>query len=684
MSVEKRLYLFGVPRIEVAGKPLDLGNRRALALLSYLAQTAKPHGRDLLATLLWPEASQRDARGNLRRTLYVISQSLGKDIITTSSDTVALNAAGGLYTDTVAFTALTGGALPSSACDVASLRQACEVYTGDFMAGYHLPGSNDFEDWQSFEREELRRRLAAVLEHLCRLYDEAADYDHAIGAARRWLSLDRTNEAAHRALIRLYNLTGQRAAAVRQYDECTTVLLDEIGANPQPETRGALEAEPPGLSQPQPSAANRPAAPSPPPIRYVRNGDVHLAYQVFGRGRDILVINGFVSHLELYWEEPGLAEFLRSLGEIGRVITFDKRGMGLSDRIGYPPMLEHTVSDALAVLDAIGSESAVIMGISEGGPAGAYAAATHPERVDGLIIYGSMAKGLRAHDYPWALRLDQHDAWLERLVASWGGPSDIEAFAPTAADKPAFQTWWARLLRQATSPGGVRGVLQALRDIDVRPVLSSIRIPSVVIHRTGDRAIRVGAGRHLAERIPSAEYVELPGRDHWIWLGETKPILDTIRSFVDGLEPRDALETRLATILAVHCRADRADGLSPIVEREVVRAGGTVTAPCEGKWFASIDGPSRAIACGRAILDASEASECRTRAALHTGECEFAGQIPQGLTPELADRIAANTPPGELTTSATVRNLVTSRSVAFDEHSAFRLDDEHLVFRVIR
>ena len=257
------------------------------------------------------------------------------------------------------------------------------------------------------------------------------------------------------------------------------------------------------------------------PIEYTSQSGVHIGWRTAGSGPvDLLFVPGFVSHLEIFPELAEARRFLARMAQGHRILMFDKRGTGLSERIGYAPTLDDTAADILAVMDAAGSERANLFGISEGGPASIWFAHAYPERVSKLLVWGSMAKGTRTEDYPWAFTREQYDTWLGRLVAEWGGPAGMDVFAPGCMNDERIRAWWARLLRSATTPSGLRAVLQSLRDIDVRAILPRIRVPTVILHRMEDRAIRIGAGRYLAERIPGARLVEMPGEDHWCWVGE--------------------------------------------------------------------------------------------------------------------------------------------------------------------
>ncbi len=270
-----------------------------------------------------------------------------------------------------------------------------------------------------------------------------------------------------------------------------------------------------------------------PQTQYIRSGDIYLAYQVFGDGpQSLLFASGFLSHLELIWEEPELNQFLRQLSQFARVILFDKRGVGLSDRVGVPPTAEETMEDMLVILNAVGCDNATLMSVSEGGPVAIMFAATYPTRTSRLILYGTMPKWVRSYDYPWALSRSQYDKWLALMIENWGSPISLNQFAPSRADDPAFQAWWGKMLRQAATPGSIKDVLDALREMDVRPVLPHVHVPSLVLHRKGDKAVPLAGGRLLAQYLPNCHFVELSGQDHFWWIGDTNAILHEIEQFL--------------------------------------------------------------------------------------------------------------------------------------------------------
>jgi DNA-binding SARP family transcriptional activator/pimeloyl-ACP methyl ester carboxylesterase len=505
----------GFPEIRRDDQPCQLALRKGLALLIYLAEAKASVGRDVVAAMLWPEASDVVVRARLRRLLHRLQLALGGDVLTIDRSTIRWSSAIRLQVDAQLF---------EQACDRGELEEACRLYRGGFLEGFSAGDCPQFDEWAFFRREALRGRAIQALERVVHHKNAAGDYTTAARYAGRLAELDPLSEVYGRHLILNLLLAGDRRAAERQLEAMTQRLRDELDVAPEAETRALLNA---GATLP---------VKGPPPTRYVGGGGVHLAFQTYGAGRiDVLVLSGFVSHVERVWEEPRCRAFLSSLAEMGRLILLDRRGIGLSDRVGFAPSLDATVLDIGTVLDAAGSRRVVLFGASEGGPACIKFAADCPDRVAGLILFASLAKGSASPDYPHALQAGQYDMWLQQLVAAWGGPAGIETFAPSLASDPQARAWWASLLRAASSPGAIKGVLEALRDTDVRHVLSRISAPTLVLHRRGDRAVRIGAGRHLASHIAQAQLVELDGADHWAFAGDQQPVLASIRQFVGSL-----------------------------------------------------------------------------------------------------------------------------------------------------
>jgi DNA-binding SARP family transcriptional activator/pimeloyl-ACP methyl ester carboxylesterase len=503
--------LLGFPEFRLNGRRVELALRKAAALLIYLAEADGPVSREVAATLLWPETDGEAARARLRRTLYKIRIALGSEVITASGTSLSLHPALSVDVDSRLF---------EHACDAGPLDAAVDIHKGDYLAGFSLPDCPEFEEWVFFRREALRGRLVQALERLVEAKIAGGVPRSAVVHATRLAALDPLSESAHRHLIRAHLAAGDRAAAERQAETCVRLLREELGIAPDSATLALLH-EP-----------TRDTSLDVPRTRYVDVNGVHIAYQIVGSGPiDIVVVPGFISHVERVWEDRSCRSWITAVSRLGRLILFDRRGMGLSDRVGARPTVEATAQDILAVMDAAGSRRALLIGASEGGPGCVRFAADHPDRLVGLVLWGSLAKGSRAPDYPFALTVAQYDLWKQRLLAGWGGPAEIETFAPSLAADRQAQSWWAGLLRAASSPGAVAGLLEALRDTDVRHLLAKVSVRTMVLHRSGDRAVRAEAGRFLAARIPDARFIEVDGDDHWFWVGDQQPLLEAISAF---------------------------------------------------------------------------------------------------------------------------------------------------------
>jgi DNA-binding SARP family transcriptional activator/pimeloyl-ACP methyl ester carboxylesterase len=512
------LQTFGYPEIRGDGGPIKLNLRKGLALLVYLAETEGAVARDVMATQLWPDSPRETALTRLRRMLHRLELALGQPVFETDRTSVKWSPAVELRVDSQLF---------ESACDRGAFEEACAEYRGDFLAGFSPGDSKEFDDWAFYRREGLRGRLMHALERLVQDKNAAGDHFAATAHAGRLVELDPYSEVYGRHLIRSLLLAGDRSAAARQHAALTQRLRDELGVAPEAATEALM------------APASTPPADSAPTTRYVKGEGAHLAYQTFGSGElDILVMPGFVSHVERGWEHPTTRSFFTSLMPLGRLIWFDRRGIGLSDRVGSTPSVEATAEDIDTVLRAAGSRRVVLFGASECGPACIKFAVEQKSLVAGLVLFGAMAKGCWAEDYPYALKASQFDAWRQQLVSEWGGPAGIETFAPSLANDPQARAWWAGLLRAASSPGGIWAVLEAFRDTDVRKLLPLVSVPTLVLHRRKDRAARIEAGRDIASRINGAQFVELDGNDHWFFAGDQRPVLDAIRRFVGALPSR--------------------------------------------------------------------------------------------------------------------------------------------------
>jgi class 3 adenylate cyclase len=423
-------------------------------------------------------------------------------------------------------------------------------------------------------------------------------------------------------------------------------------------------------------------------ISYAKSGDLSIAYRIVGEGDlDVVVVPGFVSHAELLWEHPTAARFMRRLASFARVVTYDKRGQGLSDRPADPPTLEDSMDDLRTVLEASTSDEAVVLGISEGGPMSMLFAATHPERVSALILYGTYAKLVAAPDYPWGVPDDVLDGWGELMRREWGGPVGVRFWAPSMEDDAEFTDWWGRLLRQGTGPAGAIALIDLYRELDVRGVLSSISMPTLILQRSDDQIVRVGQGRYLAEHIPGARYVEQPGRDHLAWVGDQDAILDEIEEFLLGSrrvqEPERALTTVLFTDIVGSTEKaaeigdrrwrDLLERHDAIVRRQLEIYRGSEVKTMGDGFLATFDGPARAIRCAAAIRDELAAIGIEVRVGIHTGEVELIGSDVGGMAVNIGARIGDLADSGELLVSSTVRELVVGSGLEFSDRGSHTL-----------
>jgi pimeloyl-ACP methyl ester carboxylesterase/DNA-binding CsgD family transcriptional regulator len=397
-------------------------------------------------------------------------------------------------------------------------------------------------------------------------------------------------------------------------------------------------------------------------VRYISNGGIHIAYQIIGEGPvDLLFIHGFLSNLELAWENAEYSDFFERLGRFARVILFDKRGMGLSDRVQGAPSLEDTLSDAMCVLNAAGSNRTFVMGTSEGGAAAVLLAATYPERTHGLILYSSTAKLVKTKGEPeWASDEDAFEASIERIQKQWGGPWAIQNFAPSRAQNEKFRDWWAKVLRSSTSPSEASAVLHALREIDIRPLLPQIRTRTLVIHKTHDRMLSVETGRYLATHMPNAQWVELPGADHFFFV-ESEQILAAIKQFCRE-KPEITSDRMIGIVLYLYLPDARQKEKAIQLQWKEHRAKAILFSSDE--TIATFDSPSRAIQCALKLRDLLKDDSLRI--SLHVGECNVDDGKPSSSIVDAARRASEFAPHGKIIVTQTLRDILAGSGVVFD------------------
>jgi DNA-binding SARP family transcriptional activator/pimeloyl-ACP methyl ester carboxylesterase/class 3 adenylate cyclase len=561
----------------------------------------------------------------------------------------------------------------------AFLREALALWRGEPLAELR---DEAFAEREIARLEELR--LAAV--------EDRVDAELALGQHHELVAELEALVAEHpfrerlrgQLMLALYRC-GRQADALHGFQSGRRALVEQLGIDPGPALRQLelrILRQDPGLDLPPagagPRARSEPAVR--PPVRYASSGDLSIAYQVTGDGPiDLVLLSGFVSHLEKDWEEPRHAHFLERLGSMARLIRFDKRGTGLSDRPPGVPDLETRMDDVRAVMDAVESRRAVLFGYSEGAPMAILFTATYPERARALVLYGAYANRVDPDDdYPWAPTREMRAAYIENLERDWAFESDMKLMCPSADEGMA--RWWGERCRAAASPGAIKALMEMNSRIDVRALLAAIRVPTLVVNRGTDFDVRVEEGRYIAERIAGARFVELPGADHFVAI-DADQILDAVEPFLTecGAAPLPGHRDRsLVTLLITEvvgptkaaARGDRA--WLDLVERhhEVVRGeltrfrGHELDASGDGT-LATFDGPARAVRCATAAVRALRPLGLDVRAGVHTGEVEVHGDRVRGVAVQIAERVAAEAAPGEVLVSQTVDDLVAGSGLEF-------------------
>lgn len=439
-----------------------------------------------------------------------------------------------------------------------------------------------------------------------------------------------------------------------------------------------------------------------PETRYAHSGELNIAYQVVGDGPiDLVVVPGWISNIEVFWEDFHVARFFGKLTAFARVILFDKRGTGLSDRSIEAATLEERMDDVRAVMDAVGSSRAALLGISEGGTMCILFAATYPDRTTALITIGSYARRLQAPDYPYFTTREEASAAVEAAAANWGGPVWIGIRAPSVADDPIIRQWWARFLRMSASASAAAALQRMNLEIDVRHVLSSVQAPSLILHASNDLAVPVGASRHIADHIPTAKLVEIESGDHLPFYDKPDEIVQHIQKFLTGGSSRATSESRVSTLMFTDIVgstkmavakgdlrfADLLEIHHAAVRSELARFRGEEENTSGDGFLASFDGPARAIKCAESIVKSLAALGITCRIGLHTGECEVRqGQL-QGIALHIAARVAALASPGCVFVSQTVKDLVAGSGIRFTDaglHMLKGLPEDWRLYEVAR
>jgi DNA-binding SARP family transcriptional activator/pimeloyl-ACP methyl ester carboxylesterase len=667
-----------------AGRSRELGGRKQRALLAVLLLNAnRVLSADRLVEALWGDSPPATAAIALQGYVSKLRKALGpaQAIVTRAPGYLLELQPGELDLDRfeqLVEEARRALAEHDPATAAGQLRGALALWRG--------PALGDLAD-ESFARAETLRleelRLATLEEHF---ETELALDRHAglVGELETYIAQQPFRERPRAQLMLALYRSGRQAEALTVYREARRVLVDELGIEPG----RALQKLQAAILRHDLILDLEPASGVvPPQTRYAKSGDVNIAYQVVGDGPvDLVYVPGWVSHVELAWELPDLVLGFERLASFSRLILFDKRGTGMSDAVPASelPTLEQRMDDVRAVMDAVGSKCAAIFGASEGGNMSMLFAATYPERTIALCTFGCTAKRIRTDEYPWA------PSWEERLEAfahverQWTSGLDWEEAAPSL--DPAGLAELSRYYRRCASPGAALALMKMNTHVDVRDVLPSIQVPTVVMHRTEDRDADVDEGRYIASRIPGARFVEFPGVDHSWWTQDRDAILDEIEELVTGIRPVPEPSRVLATVLFTDLvrSAERLSKLGDrdwaellrrheaAVRRELVRFRGEIQTTGDG-FLGSFDGPARAIRCALAIRDAARALGIEIRTGLHTGECDLVGEKVAGIAVQTGARVASLAAPGEVLVSSTVKDLVAGSGIDFDERGEHEL-----------
>jgi class 3 adenylate cyclase len=425
-----------------------------------------------------------------------------------------------------------------------------------------------------------------------------------------------------------------------------------------------------------------------PATQYAKSGRIHIAYQVLGDGPfDLVFVPGLVNHLDLMWEDPRATRFFSGLASFARLILFDKRGTGLSDRDVGDAGLEERMDDVRAVMDAVGSQRAALLGYSEGGPMSILFAATFPERVQALILAATFAKFAQSPDYPAGQAADSAQALRTMIEGRWGTGELVEFFAPSLSGSKRAVASIARWERLSGSPSSVQGVMRFIEEIDVRSVLPSLRVPTLIVQRTRDRLIPRAQGKFLADHIPGARLVEQDGDAHILWLGDLEALLGEVQEFLTGARTAADVDRVLATVLFTDIvrSTDKAtelgdrrwrqllDQYDGLVQRQLERFRGRQVKTTGDGTLATFDGPARAVRCASAIEQAVDSLDLHIRAGVHTGEVELRGDDVAGIGVHIAARVQANAGPGEVLVSSTVKDLVVGSGLEFRDRGQHEL-----------
>jgi len=673
-----RFRVLGPLEVRDGDVQVQLGGRRQKALLARLLLDAnRTVSAERLIDDLWGEDVPDTAAKMVQIYVSQLRKLLPPGMLVTSSPGYALQVApedsdAGRFDELrdAGRAALADGDPQRAAT---TLREALGLWRGAALAEFPEP-------FAAVEAAHLEERHLACLED--RIDADLALGRHAdlVGELEALVTRLPLRERVRGQLMLALHRSGRHAEALEAYQSFRQALDEELGLQPSPRLRsleGQILRHDPALAPPaEQRAAVPPPAPRPPDdggeIRFVQSGDVSIAYQVLGSGPlDLVLVHGWVCSFAAGWEREPLARFYRRLASMGRLILFDKRGTGMSDRVRGIAPLEERMDDVRAVMDAAGSERAAVLGISEGGPMVSLFAATYPERTAALVAMGTFPRGSPAPDYPVA------GTTLDVTVERWGLPiarQFVAERAPSIAGDEAAIRWYASYIVRGASPGAAIALRRMNREIDVRPVLPTIGVPALVLFREDEYLSE--ATRSMGEQIPGARIVSLPGADHLPWEGDQDDVLDEIEAFLgtvrDEDEPDHVLATVLTTRISGRPDATLTQRYAALVRSQLPRFRGAEVTTVPGVTSARFDGPARAIRCARALVEAAADRDIAVAGGLHTAGCALTGGVASGPAVEVSLAVAAEARAGEVLASATVRDLVAGSGIALHERPGGR------------
>jgi pimeloyl-ACP methyl ester carboxylesterase/DNA-binding SARP family transcriptional activator len=528
----------GYPELATDGRVLPLKLKRGMALLFHLSELERKVARHALAELLWPDAPVDVGRGRLRRLCHQVNAVVGHDLIVGDTDAVWLSdLRGPLDSDAMKVRRCAmqwvAGTLPAD--EVSAIDLLCEDDAHRLLEGFEID-SDAFASWLDGRRADQERLVARALVRIAEQRLAAGMPADAVRAAEALIRTDPLADAGHALLLTARGRLGDAAGVEAAYFACAERLRNELGIRPSEQIEAAY-AQATGV--PASGHTGEWLGAALPPIGFADTADGAVAFLEIGDRSapcgTLVVLFGLWSNVEVAWELPRIRAIMQRLARRFHVVLMDRRGVGLSERLALRHSVAAGVEDLEAVRRRLAVDQAWLLGNSVGGTIAVEYAAAHPGRVAGLMLYGTGARSAWADDYPWGLTDAQRDAWLDRLQAGWGSATSLEAFAPNATGDPVLRDWWARMLRQAASRNSVPALLRAYLEMDVRERLPHVRVPTLVVQRSGDRIVRAGAAAYLAERIQGARLELLPGDDHLLWVGDTDAALTCMERFIDDV-----------------------------------------------------------------------------------------------------------------------------------------------------